>query len=44
LEPSGFPADGAERHASEASPADPIQFAQLVIREQILIRVPMRLA
>jgi hypothetical protein len=28
---------------TEASPADPIQFAQLVIREQILIRVPMRL-
>jgi hypothetical protein len=28
---------------AEASPADPIQFAQLVIREQILIRVPMRL-
>jgi hypothetical protein len=27
----------------EASPADPIQFAQLVIREQILIRVPLRL-
>lgn len=28
---------------AEASPADPIHFAQLVIREQILIRVPMRL-
>jgi hypothetical protein len=27
----------------EASPADPIQFAQVMIREQILIRVPSRL-
>ena len=27
----------------EASPADPIQFAQVMIREQILIRVPARL-
>ena len=26
----------------EASPADPIQFAQVMIREQILIRVPSR--
>lgn len=28
---------------AEASPVDPIQFAQVVIREQILVRVPMRL-
>ena len=28
---------------AEASPADPIHFAQLVIREQILVRVPVRL-
>ena len=28
---------------AEPSPADPIQFAQVVIREQILVRVPMRL-
>ncbi len=27
---------------AEASPADPIQFAQVMIREQILIRVPFR--
>lgn len=27
---------------AEASPADPIQFAQVMIREQILIRVPAR--
>ena len=27
----------------EASPADPMQFAQVMIREQILIRVPSRL-
>ncbi len=28
--------------AGEPSPADPIQFAQIMIREQILIRVPAR--
>lgn len=28
---------------AEASPADPVQFAQVMIREQILIRVPMRM-
>jgi hypothetical protein len=28
---------------AEASAADPIQFAQVVIREQILVRVPVRL-
>ena len=41
--PAAFLLMALSRTPAEASPADPIQFAQLVIREQILIRVPMRL-